>query len=104
MSVKFLYMAPEILQMTDALAIGTREGDVYSFGIMMNEIALIAGPFSIELAESTVDGACTCVSISLKSPVEHQITGSYFNHCRSHYVTISDNVTNSLSSTFTYRN
>ncbi|KAK2182257.1 hypothetical protein NP493_359g04002 [Ridgeia piscesae] len=55
MSVKFLYMAPEILQMTDALAIGTREGDVYSFGIMMNEIALIAGPFSIELAESTVD-------------------------------------------------
>lgn len=57
-SVNYLYMAPEILQMTDKLAIGTTGGDVYSFGIIMKDLALMAGPYSIEMAELSVEGRC----------------------------------------------
>lgn len=49
-------MAPEILTMMEPPAIGTKTGDVYSFGIIMNELALIAGPYSIEMAENSPEG------------------------------------------------
>jgi len=55
---KNLYNAPEILKMTNTLAIGTQEGDVYSFGIIMNDLALMAGPYSIEMAECSAEGRC----------------------------------------------
>ena len=54
--VKYLYVAPDVLDMMDAPAIGTREGDVYSFGIIMNELALIAGPYSVEMTYLTPEG------------------------------------------------
>ena len=52
-------MAPEILQMSETMAIGTQKADVYSFGIIMNELALMAGPYSIEMTTLTAEGGCT---------------------------------------------
>ena len=51
-------MAPEILQRIETLAIGTQKGDVYSFGIIMNELALMAGPYSVEMKKLTAEGGC----------------------------------------------
>ena len=56
--VKCLYMAPEILERTETSAIGTKGGDVYSFGIIMNDLTLMAGPYSIEMTDLTTEGRC----------------------------------------------
>ncbi|KAI0236617.1 Atrial natriuretic peptide receptor 1 [Lamellibrachia satsuma] len=53
--VKCLYMAPEILERTETSAIGTKGGDVYSFGIIMNDLTLMAGPYSIEMTDLTTE-------------------------------------------------
>ncbi|XP_069792507.1 atrial natriuretic peptide receptor 1-like [Narcine bancroftii] len=44
---KKLWMAPEILRM-ESPSTGTQKGDVYSFGIILQEIGLRRGPFYIE--------------------------------------------------------
>lgn len=43
-----LWMAPELLRMGSPPAGGTQKGDVYSFGIILQEVALRRGVFYIE--------------------------------------------------------
>ncbi|KAG7232989.1 hypothetical protein INR49_007886 [Caranx melampygus] len=46
--VKRLWMAPELLRMEAPPPQGTQKGDVYSFGIILQEVALRRGAFYIE--------------------------------------------------------
>lgn len=41
-------MAPELLRMEAPLPQGTQKGDVYSFGIILQEVALRYGAFYLE--------------------------------------------------------
>ena len=52
--VDLLWVAPEILRNPQSL--GTREGDVYSFAIIMHEIAYRLGPFAINIAHKSSAG------------------------------------------------
>uniref|UniRef100_A0A8B9L370 Guanylate cyclase n=1 Tax=Astyanax mexicanus TaxID=7994 RepID=A0A8B9L370_ASTMX len=43
-----LWMAPDLLRMSNPPACGTQKGDIYSFGIILQEVALRRGVFYIE--------------------------------------------------------
>lgn len=43
-----LWMAPELLRMDSPPAVGTQKGDVYSFGIILQEVALRRGAFYLD--------------------------------------------------------
>lgn len=43
-----LWMAPELLRTESPPPLGTQKGDVYSFGIILQEVALRRGAFYLE--------------------------------------------------------
>lgn len=43
-----LWTAPELLRADNPPACGTQKGDVYSFGIILQELALLKGVFYLE--------------------------------------------------------
>src|SRR5262245_4536618 len=53
---RFLWTAPELLRMEDPPLSGTQKGDIYSFGIIMHEMAFREGPFFIENEDITPSG------------------------------------------------
>lgn len=48
MCVGKLWMAPELLRLESPPPCGTQKGDVYSFGIILQEVALRHGAFYLE--------------------------------------------------------
>lgn len=48
MFVGKLWMAPELLRLESPPPCGTQKGDVYSFGIILQEVALRHGAFYLE--------------------------------------------------------
>ncbi len=51
-----LWTAPELLRDPNPPAAGTMKGDVYSYGIILQEIQLRNGPFYIRDCELRPDG------------------------------------------------
>ena len=63
-----LWTAPEILADTAKYSKGTREGDVYAFGIILHEIFFRMGPFSGHpylTPEGKVEGAIMHVQTTM---------------------------------------
>lgn len=55
-------MAPELLRMESPLPQGTQKGDVYSFGIILQEVALRRGAFYLEGDPLSPKGRVWCTS------------------------------------------
>lgn len=51
-----LWTAPELLRMKNPPPEGTQKGDVYSFGIIVNEISMRQGPFYVDNDEISPKG------------------------------------------------
>jgi len=62
-----LWTAPELLRIPpeEQPMYGTREGDVYSFGIIMQEIALRDEPYATQLSTFEPEGQTTSFVLSL---------------------------------------
>ena len=56
LNVELLWRAPELLRDPDAKP--TKEGDIYSAGIIIQEIVLRSGPFEKEKSHMEVSGLC----------------------------------------------
>ena len=54
-----LWTAPELLRDSNPSAAGTVKGDVYSFGIILQEIELRNGPFYLRDQELEPAGKCS---------------------------------------------
>ena len=54
---QLLWTAPEILRMIDRPPIGTQKGDVYSFGVISQELVTMTKPYELERQYQTFGGA-----------------------------------------------
>lgn len=68
-------MAPELLRMESPPPQGTQKGDVYSFGIILQEVALRRGAFYLEGALLSPKGKPQRVhSVPLHSGSRHRLS------------------------------
>ena len=51
-----LWWAPELLRDEEKGRLGTREGDIYAFGVIIHEILGKQGPFGIRSSQSSLKG------------------------------------------------
>ena len=61
-----MYIAPEILRMSarNRPLYGTKEGDVYSFAIILQEAVLVSQPYAIDLHQFSGEGQLRVTSSS----------------------------------------
>jgi len=55
-----LWTAPELLRMSKRPAIGTQKGDIYSFGVITQEIVTMTKPFGMEQQFQSPAGRFSC--------------------------------------------
>uniref|UniRef100_A0A8C0G5R2 Guanylate cyclase n=1 Tax=Chelonoidis abingdonii TaxID=106734 RepID=A0A8C0G5R2_CHEAB len=87
--VKKLWTAPELLRMEMPPARGTQKGDVYSFGIILQEIALRNGVFYVEgldlspkeIIERVKSGECPYFRPSVNVACHIEELGQLMQHC-----------------------
>ncbi|XP_074896948.1 atrial natriuretic peptide receptor 1 isoform X2 [Buteo buteo] len=86
---KKLWTAPELLRMESPPARGTQKGDVYSFGIILQEIALRNGVFYVEgldlspkeIIERVKSGECPSFRPSANVGCHMEELGQLMQHC-----------------------
>uniref|UniRef100_A0A8V1A7Z2 Guanylate cyclase n=1 Tax=Gallus gallus TaxID=9031 RepID=A0A8V1A7Z2_CHICK len=86
---KKLWTAPELLRMEAPPARGTQKGDVYSFGIILQEIALRNGVFYVEgmdlspkeIIERVKSGECPSFRPSANVGCHMEELGQLMQHC-----------------------
>lgn len=61
-------MAPELLRMESPPPQGTQKGDVYSFGIILQEVALRRGAFYLEGDPLSPKGMALCEQSWARAP------------------------------------
>lgn len=59
---EFLWTAPELLRMSNPPPEGTQKADVYSFGIIMEEIIMREGVFYVKGCVYEPKGKCVIIS------------------------------------------
>ena len=63
MCADLLWTSPELLRMANPPLGGTKEGDVYAFGIILQEIILLDQPYSMFVhkeSKGELAGVCWC--------------------------------------------
>ncbi|KAM9309583.1 atrial natriuretic peptide receptor 1-like [Pholidichthys leucotaenia] len=84
-----LWMAPELLRMENLPPKGTQKGDVYSFGIILQEVALRRGAFHLEgdllspkeIVDRVILGEWPCLRPTLDPQVHSPELGQLMQRC-----------------------
>ncbi|KAK5861662.1 hypothetical protein PBY51_017120 [Eleginops maclovinus] len=84
-----LWMAPELLRMEAPPPQGTQKGDVYSFGIILQEVALRRGAFYLEgeplspkeIVDRVVLGEWPCLRPTIDSEIHSPELGQLMQRC-----------------------
>uniref|UniRef100_A0A4W5MY64 Guanylate cyclase n=1 Tax=Hucho hucho TaxID=62062 RepID=A0A4W5MY64_9TELE len=84
-----LWMAPELLRLESPLPCGTQKGDIYSFGIILQEVALRHGAFYLEgeplspkeIMDRVALGECPCLRPAVNPQIHSQELGQLMQRC-----------------------
>uniref|UniRef100_A0A8K9V9Q1 Guanylate cyclase n=1 Tax=Oncorhynchus mykiss TaxID=8022 RepID=A0A8K9V9Q1_ONCMY len=84
-----LWMAPELLRLESAPLCGTQKGDVYSFGIILQEVALRHGAFYLEgeplspkeIMDRVALGEWPCLRPAVNPQIHSQELGQLMQRC-----------------------